>query len=317
MPDTPSGIAFLIAAHDEPLQLRRLVQSLAVPWASFFVHVDRKTAIEPFARALVGVAPVTFVKRRVRVNWGGWSQVEATLRLMRCAMTKDRTLVRFALLSRACYPLRSNEALRDYLLGDDREHISAFPMPDDERDKPLTRLTRWHLERGLRGTGFGGRAARLVNDALRLLPPRRLAGLVPYAGSSWFVITREAVQTILERVETDRRFVSFFRYTHCPDECFFQTVLANSALREHIAGSLTFADWSSGPEQPSQIREEHLPRLLDGSESFFFARKFCADNAHLLDRIDAARGAARSAPVREVESEAELAPIYAGRLAAS
>jgi len=317
MPDTPSGIAFLITAHAEPLQLRRLVQSLAAPWASFFVHVDRKVAIEPFARALVGIAPVTFVKRRVRVNWGGWSQVEATLRLMRCAMTKDRTLVRFALLSGACYPLRSNEALRDCLLGDENEHISAFPMPDDERDKPLTRLTRWHMESGLRGTGLRSRAAHLVNDTLRLLPPRRLAGLVPYAGSSWFVITRDAVQTILERVETDRRFMSFFRYTRCPDECFFQTVLADSALREHIAGSLTFADWSSGIEQPSQIHEDHLPRLLDGSENFFFARKFSGDNILLLDRIDAARGAVRSAPVREAEADAGLVPVYAGRLAAS
>ena len=148
MSRTPSAIAYLVTAHAEPLQLRRLVQSLAAPWASFFVHIDRKTAIEPFAKALVGVAPVTFVRRRVRVYWGGWSQVEATLRLMQCAMTKDRTLARFALISGACYPLKSNETLRDYLLCDAREHISAFPMPDDSRDKPLTRLTRWHLQRG-------------------------------------------------------------------------------------------------------------------------------------------------------------------------
>ncbi len=238
------------------------------------------------------MAPVTFVRRRVRVYWGGWSQVEATLRLMQCAMTKDRTLARFALISGACYPLKSNETLRDYLLCDEREHISAFPMPDGARDKPLTRLTRWHLQRGLRGTGIGARAARLVNDALRVLPPRRLAGLVPYAGSSWFVLTRDAVATILERVETDRRFVSFFRYSHCPDESFFQTLLASSALRERIAGSLTFADWSPCIEQPSLIREDHLPRLLDGSQELFFARKFSSRNAHLLDRIDAARGTA-------------------------
>jgi len=155
MSRTPSGIAYLIAAHTEPLHLRRLVQSLAAPLTSFFVHVDRKTSIEPFAKALVGVAPVTFVRRRVRVYWGGWSVVEATLRLMQCAMKKDRTLARFALLSGACYPLKSNETLRDYLLCDEREHISAFPMPDGERDKPLTRLTRWHLQRGLRGEDRG------------------------------------------------------------------------------------------------------------------------------------------------------------------
>ncbi|HEX4294200.1 MAG TPA: beta-1,6-N-acetylglucosaminyltransferase [Rhizomicrobium sp.] len=317
MSRTPSAIAYLVTAHAEPLQLRRLVQSLAAPWASFFVHIDRKTSIEPFAKALVGVAPVTFVRRRVRVYWGGWSQVEATLRLMQCAMTKDRTLARFALISGACYPLKSNETLRDYLLCDAREHISAFPMPDDSRDKPLTRLTRWHLQRGLRGTGLGARAARLVNDALRVLPPRRLAGLVPYAGSSWFVLTRDAVATILERVETDRRFVSFFRYSHCPDESFFQTLLASSALREHIAGSLTFADWSPCIEQPCLIREDHLPRLLDGSQELFFARKFSSRNAHLLDRIDAARGTARFAPMRDAEADAALAPVYAGRLAAS
>ncbi len=231
---------------------------------------------------------------------------------MRCAMTKDRTLVRFALLSGACYPLRSNEALRDCLLGDEREHINAFPMPDERRDKPLTRLTAMaHGERPARHGGSG--RARHASSTTRCASCRPDAWPVSCptpaaAGSS-------------SRAKPSRRSWSASRPTGAscllpihalPGRKLFPNRPCNSALREHIAGSLTFADWSSGIEQPSQIREDHLPRLLDGSESFFFARKFSSDNAHLLDRIDAARGVPTAAPGRRVpEPLMGLTPGYA------
>jgi hypothetical protein len=288
MPGEPK-IAFLIAAHDEPLRLRRLVCALAAPWARFFIHIDRKVALEPFTRALMGVADVTFVKRRVRVHWGGWSQVEATLRMMRGAIVRDGTLMRFVLLSGACYPLRSNEALRDFLFAGDSEHLNVVPMPDLEHDKPLSRLTRWYFEGGLRGKSLKARALRLANDALRVLPPRSLRGLAPYAGSSWWVLTRAGVETVLRRVETDRHFVSFFRHSLCPDESFFQSALADSPLAHRIADNLTYADWLDGSKKPGQMTGAHLDLLLGGDGPPFFARKFSGDDEHLFDRIDAAR----------------------------
>lgn len=311
-------IAFLIAAHEEPLLVRRLVLSLAAPWTRFFVHIDRHVPARSFAEALSGIAHVTFIQPRVSVNWGGWSQIEATLLLMRRALAQDASLARFALLSGACYPLRSNEALRDFLFADENEYISAWPMPDLARDKPMTRLTRRHIEGGLRGGGAKAKTIRLLNDSLRLLPARNLTvgldGLAPYAGSSWWVLTRQGVETVLDWTDRRPRLAAFLRHTHCPDECFFQTVLANSALKERLSPSLTFTDWSDPKEQPRRICDGHLSQLLGRGGAPFFARKFSSQNAHLLDRIDAVRGVATASPGRrmhEAEPLMGLAPGYA------
>lgn len=275
--------------------LRRLVLALSAPWARFFIHIDAKADTEPFARRLAGIAHVTLLTNRVRVHWGGWSQVEASLRMMRAAMASDNSLARFVLLSGACYPLRSNAALRDFLFADTAEHISVSRMPNAEKDKPLSRLTRWHVEGGARTLGAKARAVRMLNDALRLLPPRDpragLGDFVPYAGSNWWALTREAAGLVLDTADARPQLAAFYRHTLCPDESYFHTVLANSALAPRIASTITFADWSGTHNEPLPIADAHLAHLLDADSQPFFARKFFGANAHLLDRIEAARQA--------------------------
>lgn len=294
-----SKIAFLIAAHTEPNLLARVVRALTSPWSHVFVHVDAKADIGKFLHELSDTSGVTLIRDRVAVHWGGWSQVEASLGLMQAAIEHDPSFARFVLLSGSCYPLRSNRALRDYLFTDDHEHIGLIRMPDAKAEKPIERLTRWHFEGGDRTSGSKAALLRLLNRATFYGPPRdamtALDGFVPYAGSSWWALTREAVQTILETVATRPELVALFRHSAFPDESFFHTIVANSVPPERIRAPLTFADWTPGPERPHPVSELHLARLLDPDRPreerppYFFARKFSARNAHLLDIIDAAR----------------------------
>jgi hypothetical protein len=300
--DPTARIAFLVAAHSEPALLARLVRALAAPCARVFIHIDAKADIGAFLHELSAIPDVTLIHDRVHVHWGGWSQVEASLRLMRTALDHDPSLARFALLSGSCYPLRSNEALRDFLLADNTEHIDVGRMPSVGREKPLIRLTRWHFEGGDRTRGSKAAVIRLLNEAALRGPPRdpwkALDGFAPYAGSNWWVLTREAVQIIMQTAQTRPDLVAFYRHSAFPDESFFHTVLANSLPSARIGSSLTFTDWSPGPERPHPISERHLARLLDPAQArgdgsaaagYFFARKFGTRNAHLLDRVDAAR----------------------------
>lgn len=294
-----SKIAFLIAAHTEPRLLGRLVRALQAPWSHVFVHIDAKADIGLFLHELSDTSGVTLIRDRIRVYWGGWSQVEASLRLMQTAREHDPAFARFVLLSGCCYPLRSNRALHDYLFDDDAEHIGLVRMPDAKSQKPIERLTRWHFEGGDR-TG-GGKAAvlRLLNRVTFYGPPRdtmtALDGFVPHAGSSWWALTRDTVETILQTIAERPQLTSLFRHSAFPDESFFHTIIANSIPRERIAAPLTFADWSPGPERPHPVTEAHLEQLLGADRPceeqppYFFARKFSARNAHLLDVIDAAR----------------------------
>lgn len=45
-------IAYMIAAHTDPIQLRRLVISLNGEDIEFFIHIDKKSDIQPFLREL-------------------------------------------------------------------------------------------------------------------------------------------------------------------------------------------------------------------------------------------------------------------------
>ena len=297
--DHSARIAFLVAAHSEPVLLARLVRALAAPWAHVFIHIDAKTDIGAFLQELSDIPDVTFISDRVRVYWGGWSQVEASLRLMRAARDHHPSFARFALLSGACYPLRGSVALRDFLLADNTEHIAVARL---DREKPLKRLTRWHFEGGNRTSGSKAAFIRLLNTVTLCGPPRNawkaLDGFAPHSGSNWWTLTREAVEIIMHTTQTRPELVEFYRHSAFPDESFFQTVLANSLPPARIGSTLTFADWSPGRERPHPISERHLARLLDPAQAqggdnqpagYFFARKFGARNAHLLDIIDAAR----------------------------
>jgi hypothetical protein len=295
-----SRIAFLIAAHTDPSMLARLVRALAAPWAHVFIHIDAKADIDAFIPALSDNPDVTLIRNRVAVHWGGWSQVEASLRLIGAALEHDPSFARFVLLSGMCYPLTGNAALRDFLLAGNTEHIGAVRMPSVEREKPLTRLTRWHFEGGDRTSGGKAACLRLLNRIAQYGPPRdamkALEGFAPYAGSSWWALTQEAVLAIRQAVDAHPGLVEFFRHSAFPDESFFHTILANTFAPDRLGASLTFADWSPGPERPHAISERHLAQLLDpGPKSeesagpFFFARKFSTRNSDLLDRIDAAR----------------------------
>jgi hypothetical protein len=276
-----------------------MVRALAAPWAHVYVHIDAKSDIGAFLHELSDTPDVTLIRDRVSVNWGGWSQVEASLRLIGAAREHDPPFGRFVLLSGACYPLRSNTALRDFLFADNREHISVVRMPNAEMEKPLTRLTRWHFEGGDRTAGSKAALTRLLNRAALLGPPRdvqkALDGFAPYAGSSWWALTRQAVEITMRTSSARPQLAAFYRHTAFADESFFHTVLGNSLPSSRFGASLNFADWSPGARRPHMISERHLAQLLaPGAQSavgtpYFFARKFDAGNAYLLDRIDAAR----------------------------
>ena len=94
----PRPIAYLVLAHDHPRQLARLVAALESPHAFFVIHIEEVLPASPRIR---------YVRDRVRVEWMGWSIVEATLRMVRQAMREDFGYAVF--LSGADYPVKPRE----------------------------------------------------------------------------------------------------------------------------------------------------------------------------------------------------------------
>jgi hypothetical protein len=125
-------LVFTVLAHQDPAMLLALCRSL--DGHPVVVHLDAKAALEPFA-ATAGLEHVTIVEDRIPVAWGGFSMVEATLRLyreaLRIAGDDDATIV---LLSGSDYPVRPIAEFQEFVTQAKwSEHIRAVEMFDGSR----------------------------------------------------------------------------------------------------------------------------------------------------------------------------------------
>jgi hypothetical protein len=289
-------IAYLILAHNTPRHLSRLVAALSSESNGIFIHLDRKSNEHDF-RITEGPG-LHVAEERVAVYWGDFSQVEATLVILRAALADPRHFDRFVLLSGSDYPLRSASYIEQFFArNSDKEFINLVRMPSQEAGKPLSRLTTYRVRPG---EPTIGRIVRTVLMKLQIQASRRdftlyLRDLVPYGGSTWWGLSREACEHIVSFVDEERQVVAFFKNTVCPDEAFFQTILGNSRFRSRIARNLTYTDWSEGASSPAVITENHLALLRDhpwfppdsvyGEGEILFARKFTDGSESLVARL--------------------------------
>lgn len=290
-------IAYLLLAHNNPAHLQRLISALSTHSSSFFIHVDKKSKIDPF-QALKG-NNIHFVQERVPVYWGDFSQVEAMLILLRSALAHRGRFDRFVLLSGADYPLRSASAMQRFFEDNPkREYLNLVAMPSEAVGKSLSRLTTYTVRPG---NTLISKAIQKVLMMAGVVPRARdykayLGDLAPYAGSTWWALSREACEFILRFVTLQTPVVDFFKNTLCPDESLFQTILGNSHFKPNIARNLTYTDWSAGGASPAGITEQHLalfqatssfaPDDTYGAGEMLFARKFTDASADVVARLD-------------------------------
>ena len=303
-------LAYLILAHAQPLQLARLVNALRCHGAVFFVHIDAKSDISPFLEALCPTShdDVHFVDDRAEVYWGGFGQIEATLRLMRDAMSHVPDVWRLSLISGSCYPLASNEELMG-LCERPANFISMHAV--DPEGPGYERISRFHL---LDHPALAMRMPReeidrnrplrrYINDFLNHLPPREGLGLQYFKGSQWWSITRETAQYVLEFCERRPEYLLRFRYSWIPDESFFHTIIGNASLSARRRSNLHFIDWSRDSVRNKKVlTEAALPRIL-GSGRMFVRKVDQHESGPLMDRLDEIRANGRRAGRRAGSSE--------------
>ncbi|GAA4021051.1 beta-1,6-N-acetylglucosaminyltransferase [Actimicrobium antarcticum] len=290
-------IAYLVLAHDKPRHLQRLITALSSASASFFVHIDKKSESADF-EAIKGDR-IRFLAERTSVFWGDFSQVEAILSLLRAAIADDGNFDRFVLLSGADYPLRSVSFIEQFFASHPgNEFMNLVAMPSAAAGKPISRLTTYRIRSG---DSLLNKISQKIRILIGVLPDQRDYKTVfkqfePFAGSTWWALSRVACEHILAFTAREALVVEFFKNTVCPDESFFQTILGNSRFRPAIVRNLTYTDWSAGAASPSVIDEQHLALLRQnstfaaadtyGAGEMLFARKFNDDAGDLLVRLD-------------------------------
>lgn len=274
-------IAHLILVHSDPEQLERLIDRLQHENSYFFIHIDGKVNSEIFKRVLTKDRVFTVIER-VKVKWGAYSIVQATINGFDSIIRADLGIEYINLLSGSDYPIKNINRFNEYLNIHAGQNFMEYYSVNEEWKEAITRLTEYHL------TNYTFPGKYFIQKWLnRLLPIRKIPkGMVAVGRSQWFTITIDAAKYILDYLKTNPDVSAFFKLTWAPDEIIFHTILFNSVFKdEMVNNNLRYIDWSAGKASPKTLNFDDKNNLLDSSA--FFARKFdMKTQGEILDYLD-------------------------------
>ena len=273
--------AILVQCHKNPKQVNLLLDALDDPNLDIYVHIDKKSNIgsEIKTGKQIHILPDEY---RVDVGWAVFSQVEATLNLMRYAAAWGE-YGHYLLCSGQDYPLVKASELSDFLnknadfnfvqIWASKKKGGGYPNNYDKR-------TEIYYPYSVLGNTLPKRIAKRAlveltggyNRTWPIFRRKQLENVDFYFGSQWVCISGEMEKWVEEYIKNHQEFIEFYRHTNCPDESFFQTLLMNSPYKDRRQDYLHYIDWSSGGNSPKNLDVSDIDRMMKSGK--LMARKF-------------------------------------------
>lgn len=231
-------LCYGILAHDSAEATIRIIEAVDEPTTTFVVHIDGKSertykALKEYASQRDRVVVLDH-PHRVRVNWGGFSMVNATLQILNYVDQNDVNFTHFVHMASTSYPIVSNQRIRntlaEYPIDANFLHIILKPQrPSDsiwnyfvECDDQLHRIHRLPI------------ITKELNNADF------------YTSSQWFIISKEFAHYLANpQVEEGiflRQYLDYIEHAVVADEHFFGTVLRNTRFCNKVRTAGIFRD---------------------------------------------------------------------------
>ena len=136
--DNTERHAYLIMAHNNPYTLSRLLELLDDARNDIYIHVDLKSKNFPIneLKNKVKASNIIFIPRK-KVGWGGYSMIDAEIRLIECAA--NGKYMYYHLISGVDLPLKTQDYIVDF-----------FKMPIEQSSFRLAAMKS--ITRALNGT---------------------------------------------------------------------------------------------------------------------------------------------------------------------
>lgn len=286
--------AYLILAHKNFGQLRKLIELLDDPRNDIYVHVDANARdFNPREwHQATRHSQLVFLPDRLKVNWGGVSIMRSELALLRRALT-DGPHDYYHLLSGMDLPLKSQDEIHAFF---DRNQGKEFINLWEFKKSTLSRFRYYTIF----PEGEGRFRTRIVNHifkGLQMAVGYRINRDIDFRfGSQWFSITEPLARYVADHEEWLEKV---FRNTSTCDEIFLPTLVANSPFagqlfepvpvsnqKEVNLSNMRFIDWSRG----ESIRHPWVFRAGDmallESVPHLWARKFDETvDSEIIDKI--------------------------------
>lgn len=282
-------VVFMVIAHQQPQLVHRLIDRLNYTWSRTIIHIDAGVEVSEFIPEGLDCEKCLFLSglKRKTVKWGTWDVVDTTFRMLEIARRLWPSALRFCLLSGSDFPVVEPAKMRQSLLKD-VEYIRiaqrVFPEVGDEFSKRITGILVEHEDK----------ATGLIDPVIR--PP-----IAVFHGSTWWCLTRTAINEILHEKKRRPDIIDWFKKARFPDEMLFQTLIRTikrekklvsrpddiktlKSLNPHLHGA-HYIDWSLGGAHPRILDDNDFDQIRKSGA--LFARKFSLPHSEgLLDRIE-------------------------------
>ena len=213
--------ALLIQAHQDISYFIKLAK--IQPSVNFYVHMDAKSDYFPDAET-AQLANVFLLSDRVSVRWGGFSQIEATLKLFETAFAnkdnayfhlvsgEDVVLQPFEVIEKQWQHQFGFQAMMTCEIAPQYAYrfIMDSPHADSDWQRQLT----------------GKIITKLQQGVAKIKPYHSPI----YFGSQWFSVTRADWEKIVPFTD---EYSDFFRHKLVPDEHFFQTLICEKLTQKN------------------------------------------------------------------------------------
>jgi len=286
-------IAFLIAAHGDPAVLKRLVTALDYKMFDIYIHIDKKADISKFNFSSYNLkySRLIILNNRVKVYWGGISQVDAFLLMCRLA-ENEGDYCRYVTLSGIDYPLKSNREIYETLATPDKEFIMG------NKEEESWKYTDYFFK----SLGIFG---KVLTRVLRLLHVKRKPLKIDgkevdiYFAPSWYALSGECIRYVLSEIDSHKEYMEFFRHTFGPDELLVPTIVFNSSTFKDRTLRSDFPAGTHYNEKPAlhyinyepvvQVFKAEDYNKLMSSGKLFTRKVRSGESDSLMDMIDNAR----------------------------
>ena len=91
-------------------------------------------------------------------------------------------------------------------------------------------------------------------------------------GAQWFCLTRECIDYVYGEVKNKPEIYNYFKNSVVQDECFMQTVIANSSFAKTVKPRTVYVDWSEMKSNPKMLGNDDIEALK--KSEMLLARKF-------------------------------------------
>ncbi len=275
--------AWMIMAHNQFDLLKKLLKSLDNEDADIFLHVDKKAAFDMSILSSSLVKSQYFMTERIKVTWGGYSQIAAELLLLEKAVSTGHYEF-YHLITGVDFPLKNIKEIQSFF---DNHCGYEFISNEECTEKELERIKYYYFFQDLFGEKFIGKILRKttlkIQKAFHI--QRNIDIEVVKIGSAYFDIDDELARYIVaKKSEIKKRF----KFTRCADELFLQILFFNSLLvkkgKKQVYKSetshkyiqtlyldvLRAIDWTRGFPYIWKIEDNEILK----SSGCMFARKF-------------------------------------------